>query len=404
MSRDLYERLRHLKRTAAVPRGSSAGAARRDSALSHVASGGASPPAGWRVLAPNVFERETVEPFLHPELPAAAADAAFESLALGRRVDLRSLRFMDTETTGLSGGAGTAVFLAGSARLTAGGLHVRQVFLGDFPAEPDFLRALSADLGGVWVSYNGKAFDARLLETRFLMNGLPPMEAEHLDLLTWSRRLWRRRIGPCALSDIEREVLARDRVDDVPGIEIPERYFRYLRTGEPAELLPVFEHHYHDMVSLVHLFFRIEAVLSSPLSDESVDFFRLGRLLLARGHEAAFELLEREARAGEEAAAQAAVLLSRAYRRAGRSDLAIRALTGCPAGDALAVTVELSKVYEHDLRDAAAARGVVEAFLERTGSAEESDLLSHRLARLVRKTGEEDQAPGPPRAAARARS
>ncbi len=385
MSRDLYGRLKQLKRAAAgrppePPRASAA----------QTPGTGETPPEGWRVAAPHVFEREMIEPLAGQRFaaPPVDGDAMFECRTLGRRVDVRTLRFMDTETTGLSGGAGTVVFLAGSARLTEDGLRVRQTLLGDFPAEPDFLRQIAADLGaGVWVSYNGKAFDARLLESRFLMHGRPPLSTEHVDLLPWSRRLWRRRIGPCALSDVERKVLDRPRIADVPGIEIPERYFRSLRAGEFVELEPVFEHHYRDMVSLVHLFFRIEAVLASPLEDESVDPYRLGRLLLSRGDASGLELLEREVRTGEEAAHRAAILLSRAHRRAGRPAEAIRVLTACSSGHAETIAVELAKIHEHDLRDPAEALRVLTEFLHRDGSREPSDPLAYRLARLSRKAG-----------------
>ncbi len=127
---------------------------------------------------------------------------------------------MDTETTGLSGGAGTTVFLVGSAHYRDGVVTVQQTLLGDFPGEPAFLQIVHQQLWqpGTWVSYNGKAFDSRLLETRFLLNGQQVTIPEQLDLLYWSRRLWRRIIGRCSLGDIERVILGVSRVNDVAGV------------------------------------------------------------------------------------------------------------------------------------------------------------------------------------------
>lgn len=340
--------------------------------------------AGWREVSPLVFARETSEPL------DADASRPFASALLDRTLGLGELVFMDTETTGLSGGAGTTVFLVGAGRVADGEVRVRQLLLGDFPGEPGFLnevrRALDSD---VWVSYNGKAFDARLLESRFLMNGMPPLAAEQLDLLTWSRRLWRARIGSCSLGDVERVVLGRGRDDDIPGIEIPERYFEFLRTRDGALLEEVFEHHRLDIVSLVHLFLRIERSIRDPLAEPEVDSYRLGRWMLSRDASLGFRLLERATAEGGEDSARAALLLSRLLRRGGRAAEALVVLDRLPQAQdepfGYAVVVERAKLFEHDLRDPFAARAVVERYLERVGSPRPE--LLHRLARLTRKTG-----------------
>jgi uncharacterized protein len=342
------------------------------------------PPDGWIEHAPLVYIRETLIPLELP--PVFAAKGLIESRLLGRTVPARALRFMDTETTGLSGGAGTAVFLVGSGELTVDGLRVRQVLLGDFPGEPRFLERVAGDLAdAVWVSYNGKAFDGRLLESRFLMNGMPPMTPEHLDLLTWARRLWRSRIGSCALSDLERSVLSRERYGDIPGFEIPERYFGYLRTGSASDLEPVFEHHRLDIVSLVYLFLRIETVLREPTADPTIDRFQLGRWLLSREEDAALRLLEAAAEEPDSDRVRATLLLARAYRRKQRVEDALRTLEGLAQAGSVAAVVEAAKIYEHDLRDPLAARTLVEACLDGAGSAGVEPELRHRLERLCRK-------------------
>src|SRR5688500_8335026 len=64
----------------------------------------------------------------------------------GRYVDARDMVFLDTETTGLSGGTGTHVFLVGIGRFTGDALHVRQFFMRHPGDERGLLSALASDL------------------------------------------------------------------------------------------------------------------------------------------------------------------------------------------------------------------------------------------------------------------
>src|SRR5436190_3678305 len=78
--------------------------------------------------------------------------------------------FLDLETTGLAGGAGTYAFLVGLAWFDGCSFRVRQFFLANLAAERvllEALRAVAADIGEV-LSYNGKSFDLPLLETRYV--------------------------------------------------------------------------------------------------------------------------------------------------------------------------------------------------------------------------------------------
>src|SRR5688500_19285139 len=53
---------------------------------------------------------------------------------------LPAAAYFDTETTGLSTGAGTAIFLAGVARINGARVTARQYLLPDYPHEPARLR------------------------------------------------------------------------------------------------------------------------------------------------------------------------------------------------------------------------------------------------------------------------
>ncbi|MEX2314311.1 MAG: ribonuclease H-like domain-containing protein, partial [Thermomicrobiales bacterium] len=122
-----------------------------------------------------------------PEI-AATFDAFRDCLLTvsGRYHDPRDMIFLDTETTGLSGGTGTHVFLVGIGRFTGNALHVRQYFMRHPGEERSLLAAVSADLRDLvtLVTYNGRSFDVPLLETRYRMHGQAFAAPEqHVDLL-----------------------------------------------------------------------------------------------------------------------------------------------------------------------------------------------------------------------------
>jgi uncharacterized protein len=167
--------------------------------------------------------------------------------------------YFDTETTGLSTGAGTVIFLAGAARVANGRVTVRQYLLPDYPYERPLLRAVTADLGAARriVTYNGRAFDLPMLAARLTVHGLFREQAAlpetHDDLLPDARRLFRRPLGGARLADVESGVLGVRRTSDCPGSEVPLRYFGYLRGGSPDILAEVLDHNFQDVVSLALL-------------------------------------------------------------------------------------------------------------------------------------------------------
>src|SRR5689334_22084681 len=105
---------------------------------------------------------------------------------------------LDTETTGLAGGAGTYAFLLGVGHATAEGFRLRQFFMRDYGEESSQLEALEQYLAqfDVLITYNGKSFDQPLLETRFAMarRRHPFDRLLHLDFLFGARRLWQLRL------------------------------------------------------------------------------------------------------------------------------------------------------------------------------------------------------------------
>lgn len=204
--------------------------------------------------------------------------------------------FLDTETTGLSGGTGTYAFLIGLAWWDCGGLQVEQFFMRDFHEEHSILHELAARLAErpVLVTFNGKSFDWPLLENRFTMTraiAMPRLSA-HLDLLHPARALWKLRLGSVRLVELERHVLDAPKLgwhreEDVLSSLIPQHYFDYLRGGPTAPLAAVVRHNQMDLRGLAAILGRIDTLLAAanrPDQDvDSLDLFGLSRFLQKRG-------------------------------------------------------------------------------------------------------------------------
>jgi uncharacterized protein len=206
---------------------------------------------------------------------------ALPANATANLVGLPPASYFDTETTGLSTGAGTVVFLAGIAHLDGDHLVARQVLLPDYPHEAALLRLVAGELASRTrvVTYNGRGFDLPLLVTRLtvhrLFHEMAALPMQHDDLLPVARRLYRRPLGGARLADIEAGVLGVIRGSDCPGSEVPSRYFGYLRGGSPDLLTDVLDHNLQDIVSL--------ALLEAELVDMRAGGWRRAPLLDAHG-------------------------------------------------------------------------------------------------------------------------
>jgi uncharacterized protein YprB with RNaseH-like and TPR domain len=342
--------------------------------------------------------------------PTASLRAIAAWAGDGRIADLDSgaFAFLDTETTGLAGGTGTYTFLVGVGRFTAEGFHLAQFFMRDPAEEPAQLAALTGfcqPCGGL-VTFNGKAFDAPLLNARYVTNGetFPLGSAAHLDLLPLARRLWRDRLPSRALGYLETAILGVARTgEDVPGWLIPSLYFDYLRSGDARPLKSVFYHNALDVLSLAALLSHVAQLLDDPLHaavEHGLDLIALGKLFEEMEQvEIAIQLYERglERELPEEAYWEATQRLSFVHKRRDNLAAAVERWREAADGGQIYAYVELAKFYEHRLRDYGAAAQWTQAALERVNApgfprqARREWLadLEHRLARLRRKLGDD---------------
>ena len=329
---------------------------------------------------------------------AAAADEA--PLMTGGAPARLPFVFFDLETTGLSGGAGTHAFLVGCGWCEPDGSFVtRQFMLTRFADERLLLAAVSAELAraGAIVSFNGKSFDAPVLETRYLFHRLqwPGGRLPHLDVLHPARRFWRdeQESSSCSLAALERQVLGARRVADVPGFEIPARYFQFIRSGDPRPLAAVLEHNRLDLLSLAGLTARLlQLVRCGPEAARNArETLALGRVYARAGLDGrARDAFERAAARASNGPIRIEALraLALAWRRIRQYDEAAscwRALLdgSCPPHIAREATEALAIHHEHRVRDLATAKAF--ALKSLVAGMQTSAALQHRLARLERK-------------------
>lgn len=320
---------------------------------------------------------------------------------------LEQFTFLDTETTGLAGGTGTYAFLIGVGRFEGGTFRVAQFFMRDPGEERAILSALAEFLAPcqTLVTFNGKSFDAPLLNARYIVNGEEPPLAElaHLDLLALARRLWPERLASRRLIDLEIDILEMVRTEeDVPGWAIPSMYFDYLRSGDARPLGRIFYHNAMDIAAMAALLNQMARMLADPLGEaieHALDLIALGKLYEGLSQ---FDLAEQLFSEGmrrqdlpEEHYWEAQRRLSFLYKRQERLAAAVEVWQLAAAGGQIYAHVELAKFYEHRQRDYGQALIWTEAALDLLSQSGASGQerrawlgdLRHRLARLKRKVG-----------------
>lgn len=348
-------------------------------------------------------------------LAKLALDPSFESISLPKML------LIDTETTGLSKGAGTLAFLIGFGFFDDRGLQIEQLFLRRPGEEVPMLERLTAcfEEASCIVSYNGKSFDWPLLRTRFVLNRVPvPKLPPHLDLLHCCRRLYRSTIGSMRLVTLERELLQMHRDGDLDGSLAPEIYLSYLRGSDvrggriPGSGMPgsgmagsgmagsgipgsdegliegVLHHNELDLLALAALLGKIGRDFEELRQDaDPREQLAFARVALRSGDSAhADRFLESVVSSGEEQCAlEAWWMRATQARRSGdrwTEEQCLHNALACAEGEeSAAVHLALAKLYEHRRSDF--ARALKHARLAR--DAEEEAAHRRRVHRLDRK-------------------
>lgn len=277
------------------------------------------------------------------------------------RIKPEDILFLDTETTGLSGGVGTVAFQVGVGYFAPTGFVVEQWLMHDYSEEMELLTGLNSLMGRfpILCTFNGRTFDVPLLKTRFTMNRIPDphIPPVHADVLFPARRLWKLRLKSCNLGHLEEELLGVQREDDLPGTLVPQTYFQYLKDGDFAPMERILKHNRQDIVSLAQLFFYLCQQVDKPeeiQADE--DLFSLARAMEKQGQrQKALKCYRMLCRGNLRAQGFQALALD--ARRQGRVDTAIRLYQAMlRRGEQPVQSCEaLAKLYEHQLKDPAQA-------------------------------------------------
>ena len=329
------------------------------------------------------------------------------------------LLFLDLETTGLAGGAGTQAFLIGCAFIEGEGIRVRQFVLPGFEHERAVLKEFAdfAREHGALVTFNGRTFDSPLIETRYLFHRLPfPLEGlPHLDMLHSSRRLWRTRPTTagqdaepvsCSLSVIEKDVAGVHRIGDVPGFEIPARYFQFVRDGDARPLEAVMEHNRLDLISTAAVMARVLRLIErGPTATANApECLGLARLYeragaIANAEGALLHAIDVARMVGTEPEAHGEALrrlawLRRRTRRpheAAQAWSALATLAGCRPSWRREAREALAIFHEHRSRDLGQARSLVLDVLNDDVAGRRRAEAEYRLQRIERKLSVREQ-------------
>lgn len=249
------------------------------------------PPAPRPELSTEFYCREHIVPFEQLggiEQVTLEDVRACDPLFTGDSWNLYRLLFLDTETTGLSGGAGTVAFEIGVGFIDPRGMVIRQYVMRNYAQEAAMLSEIAKlfERTDTVVTFNGKSFDLPLLESRMVMNRirLHVTDYPHLDLLHAARRVYKLRLGRCNLASLEEAVLGKVRDDDLPGSQVPQRYFDYLKTGNFELLEDVLRHNFEDVRSLAELTANLCSVYRAPETlKHAEDLYGVGRTLMRGG-------------------------------------------------------------------------------------------------------------------------
>lgn len=338
------------------------------------------------------------------DLPVGLAEQV-EGKAEMAGFDFRQVAFIDTETSGLAGGAGTIVFLTGVGTFEDDQYVVRQYFARNPAEERVYLEHVAEQMQQAqgWVSFNGKSFDMPLLRSRFIMSGMPPPpDQPHLDLLHPARRLWRQRLGACNFGNLEVQILEHQRTgQDVPSWMIPEMWFRFAKGGGNVnDMAAVLYHNQEDIVSMAPLAHVLLATFSGVLDPHPHDVLSLAKAYTRTGSDDLAETAFRQALDGPipvaqrfEAMTQLAALLKRQKRR---KEAAIwwEAQLELDPTSSVNPYIELAKYHEWETGDLETAcmwteKSIAVIQTWRSGYLRTETLtgLMHRLERLHRKQG-----------------
>jgi uncharacterized protein YprB with RNaseH-like and TPR domain len=192
--------------------------------------------------------------------PSSEPQGPLAPLAILQATPSSSVCYLDIETTGLGN---APLFLIGLMYQEGEALIIDQLFARDYTEERpvlDFVRSF-LDRYDLIVTFNGDRFDIPFIRERMAFFGIEfDPSVSSLDLLPVSRSLLGTKTPNHKLQTLERYVLGRKRIGDIPGADIPGAYHDFVRTGDAGQMQLVLHHNKLDLLSMLEL---VTAYLSS---------------------------------------------------------------------------------------------------------------------------------------------
>jgi tetratricopeptide (TPR) repeat protein len=210
-----------------------------------------------------------------------------------------------------------------------------------------------------------------------------------------ARRLWKQKLQSCSLTSLETHILGVKRVGDIPGYEIPGRYFEFLQTRDGTLLQDIVKHNVIDIVSMSTLLYRLQTTAELPPEecDCSYEAEAIAHLSFhSRKPRLALKYLEAAAQLSSDdeqylrISRNAAAILKRLGQYERALPIWKRILEIAP--DDLSTAEELAKYYEHRTKDLTSAEQITRRALAVAWQSRspKTSALEHRLRRLERKT------------------
>lgn len=256
---DIMERLAKLGVTKGMPQTPKAKPPRDDTMLQALKRSFPDAIIAENDYGPYFLNRLSLDlPFMQGQVDMSAELVPcplFDSV-MGMHIEKREDTLaMDTETSGLSNGSGSFVFMIGLSYYQGSQYIVDQLILPDFTYESAFLRQIELTFQRfpILLTYNGKSFDVPMIASRGNFHRFPDFcsEIKHIDLLYLARRYWKPRLGSVRLANIEQYVLELARGDEeTPGYLAPELYRQFLAGSDASCLTGIAYHNQEDVISL----------------------------------------------------------------------------------------------------------------------------------------------------------
>jgi hypothetical protein len=183
-------------------------------------------------------------------------------LANSALFNLSDIAFIDIETLGLSE---TPLFLIGIATFKDNHLITDQIFVRELKEEKAALCFLAEHLQGKQAigTFNGKSFDVPFIRKRMERHDLKyEINHPHFDLKYFSQKAFSSLVYDFKLSTLERKLFDVERIDDVPGFEIPTYYLSYIQTKNIGSVVPIIDHNKQDLISTARLFMKLHEIWS----------------------------------------------------------------------------------------------------------------------------------------------